>query len=187
MADDTKAQSWWSTLPGILTAVAGVLTAATGLVAAIKQLGLFDHAPSPAPVVQPGGTTANSTPAIVPATDKTTPAPATNDTATLVGSWHDNADAPRGPFRMTLRAEGDKLYVHIWARCRPKPCDWGEAAASPLGEAQAGFSAHFTDSERDTSVKFHALAADTLELDYVSKFPDGKPDFSASRVFKRGG
>jgi hypothetical protein len=194
MAEDAKTQSWWSTLPGILTAVAGVLTAATGLVAAIKQLGLFDHAPPPAPVVQ-----ASAAPASAAGTaDKPSPAPAGNaadasnasaPTAALVGSWRDSVEAQRGPFRMVVRAEGDKLYAHVWAHCRPRPCDWGEAAASPLpeGGAQPAFTAHFTDRERETSLKFHALAADSIELDYTSKFPDGKPDFTASRVFKRGG
>jgi hypothetical protein len=36
MADEPKPQSWWQTLPGILTAVAAVLTAVTGLIVALR-------------------------------------------------------------------------------------------------------------------------------------------------------
>jgi hypothetical protein len=36
-----KPQSWWQTLPGILTAVAGIITAATGLIVALNQAGFF--------------------------------------------------------------------------------------------------------------------------------------------------
>jgi hypothetical protein len=38
MADLQKSPSWWSTVPGILTAIAGVLTAVTGLILAIHQI-----------------------------------------------------------------------------------------------------------------------------------------------------
>jgi len=36
-----KPQSWWQTLPGILTAVAGIITAATGLIVALNQAGVL--------------------------------------------------------------------------------------------------------------------------------------------------
>jgi hypothetical protein len=37
MSSDDRRQSWWQTLPGVLTAVAGVLTAVTGLYIAVVQ------------------------------------------------------------------------------------------------------------------------------------------------------
>lgn len=41
MATEPKTQSWWQTLPGILTALAGVLSAVTGLVVALHQTGVL--------------------------------------------------------------------------------------------------------------------------------------------------
>lgn len=38
-----KSQSWWQTLPGILTAVAGIMTASTGLIVALNQAGVFSR------------------------------------------------------------------------------------------------------------------------------------------------
>ncbi len=51
-----KSQSWWQTLPGILTALAGIMTASTGLILALNQVGVFSRAstsasPTPTPVV----------------------------------------------------------------------------------------------------------------------------------------
>lgn len=43
MSGDEKQTSWWSTLPGILTAIAAVITAVTGLVLGLGQLGVFDR------------------------------------------------------------------------------------------------------------------------------------------------
>lgn len=48
-----KSQSWWQTLPGILTAVAGIMTASTGLILALNQVGVFSRAStsaSPTPI-----------------------------------------------------------------------------------------------------------------------------------------
>lgn len=42
MADEQKPQSWWQTVPGILTATAGIITAVTGLIVALQQAGVID-------------------------------------------------------------------------------------------------------------------------------------------------
>lgn len=45
-----KSQSWWQTLPGILTAVAAIITASTGLILALNQAGVFsDESKSASP------------------------------------------------------------------------------------------------------------------------------------------
>lgn len=41
MAEEPKSQSWWQTIPGILTATAGIIAAATGLVVALNQAGIL--------------------------------------------------------------------------------------------------------------------------------------------------
>lgn len=47
MPDSERSQSWWSTLPGILTAVAGVVSAVAALVVALNQSGVFDRKETP--------------------------------------------------------------------------------------------------------------------------------------------
>lgn len=38
---EPQKQSWWQTLPGILTAIAAILTALTGLIAGLYEVGVF--------------------------------------------------------------------------------------------------------------------------------------------------
>lgn len=47
-------QSWWQTLPGILTATATLLTAIGGLLALLAQLGIIGGSDSREPQVSPG-------------------------------------------------------------------------------------------------------------------------------------
>ena len=46
MTDEDTARSWWSTVPGVLTAAAAVITAAGGLVAILAQNGLLQRSPA---------------------------------------------------------------------------------------------------------------------------------------------
>ena len=57
-------QSWWLTLPGILTASAGVITAITGLLLGLNQAGLLgddDSAATPTSATAAPVTSATST------------------------------------------------------------------------------------------------------------------------------
>jgi hypothetical protein len=45
--EPSKSQTWWQTLPGILTAVAATITALTGLIVALHQSGLFSWMQKP--------------------------------------------------------------------------------------------------------------------------------------------
>ncbi|HBP89131.1 MAG TPA: hypothetical protein DD706_15700 [Nitrospiraceae bacterium] len=45
----SKKQSWWQTLPGVLTAVATVITAMTGLIVGLQQAGYFSNTVDPDP------------------------------------------------------------------------------------------------------------------------------------------
>src|SRR5919109_4241977 len=57
MAEQPKPQSWWQTLPGILTATAAFITAITGLLVALHQAGVFQPAtPQPSQEARPGRT-----------------------------------------------------------------------------------------------------------------------------------
>ncbi len=74
MADNHKPQSWWQTLPGILTGAAAAITAVTGLLAILVQQGVIggkDKSASPSRVEapSPSGTQRISN---VPASDPTT-------------------------------------------------------------------------------------------------------------------
>ena len=47
MNDEKRPQSWWTTLPGVLTAASGVLTAVGGLLVALHTVGFFEKSTAP--------------------------------------------------------------------------------------------------------------------------------------------
>jgi len=49
MGEGPSRQSWWQTLPGILTATAAVITALTGAILGLYQVGVFTGGGRPAP------------------------------------------------------------------------------------------------------------------------------------------
>jgi hypothetical protein len=71
MADtETGTKSWWSTMPGVLTALAGIITAVGGLVAVLSQNGLIGAKSTGAGA----GPASSSTPGATVATPATQPA-----------------------------------------------------------------------------------------------------------------
>ncbi len=54
--DKEENQSFWKTLPGILTAISGVIVAVTGLVTALNEAGIFDNSAGPTPTSFPTAT-----------------------------------------------------------------------------------------------------------------------------------
>ena len=54
MAEEKRSQSWWQTVPGILTATGGVITAVATLIGVLNQSGVFDdEGKSQPPVTRP--------------------------------------------------------------------------------------------------------------------------------------
>jgi peroxiredoxin/outer membrane lipoprotein-sorting protein len=44
----------------------------------------------------------------------------------LVGSWVNQDPGTRGITQVVIRRESNDLLVHVWAKCNPVDCDWGE-------------------------------------------------------------
>ncbi len=67
-----KSQSWWQTLPGILTAVAGIMTASTGLILALNQVGVFSRESTSASPTPNTAVVLSASPSAKPATSPDT-------------------------------------------------------------------------------------------------------------------
>lgn len=75
--EPSKPQSWWQTLPGVLTALATIITAITGLIVALIQAGVFPQkgnsaasTPSPAAI---SSAVETAKPSSAPASSQTGP------------------------------------------------------------------------------------------------------------------
>jgi len=58
---EPNSKNWWSTLPGVITAIAGTLTAITGLIIALDQIGFFKANPNRQQTSQQQQSSTNST------------------------------------------------------------------------------------------------------------------------------
>lgn len=116
--NDGTGKSWWSTMPGVLTALAAIITALGGLVAILSQSGLLGHKPATVaastagaadPLRTPGATATAPAAALSPATAQQTATPSqlaaapNTTTATTSPTAHSPAEVLAG-----LRSEGFK-------------------------------------------------------------------------------
>lgn len=104
MPENQKPQSWWQTLPGILTAMAGVITAIATLIGVLSQSGMFDDKTTPQPqVAQPAAPAVPAPPAEV--TPKH-PSEQTTDGWTIIGK------SKQGKFlKLKLMVHGDSPAI----------------------------------------------------------------------------
>jgi hypothetical protein len=78
MGEEEKPQSWWKTIPGILTAITAFITAITGLVLTLQQTGMFRRVQEPSKAT----TQALAAPVLLsPRNGEILPHP-------YMGSWH---------------------------------------------------------------------------------------------------
>jgi hypothetical protein len=167
-----KGPSFWTTLPGILTAVAALITAVTGLLVALGQAGLL------------GGGTTNDNPDAAASTSSESPPAASVTTVqgegdALAGTWQGRAAQADGRKPFDVRLE-------VAAPCvLKKPCGVIAVSAAPcsgratlwtvnsttyefyIDEFTAGSSPDCTSGAGDF---FHLLDDGTLE--YTTDYSD---------------
>jgi hypothetical protein len=187
--DEEKPQSWWKTLPGILTATAGFITAVSGLVLALHQAGIFEKKGLPTPEPKSGQVrdrdqpqkppveiprpVPKAPPPVEPSGLKSPPppAPAGFPAAMLQyfpGVWENIDPATRGITKLKIRASGSELFVQAWGKCVPNDCDWGEVKAEKyyVPKVKKGMMATYRGSD---IVKIHeAQENNTIRVDYES-------------------
>jgi hypothetical protein len=117
---EPDSQSWWKTLPGLLTAAAAIITAVTGLIVALHLAGLFDHTSQSAAQVRTQPTEANPT---AQTGDPTrTPPQSTNPTTSRPLTLPPNSEVHSGQYIYQLpsaRLDPDapgQLSIHFTVR-----------------------------------------------------------------------
>jgi hypothetical protein len=103
----------------------------------------------------------------------------------FAGEWA-NKDFKTGDItRINIHLEGSRIVVHMWGRCHPKECDWGEATATVKGQVLSltwnqGFSVNTQELE--------LLASGSLQLTGHCHFTDGsgRNDYDYKDTFAKG-
>jgi len=124
-------------------------------------------APAPAPAVE-----------AKPAAAPVAAAPVTTGgAARFVGAWVNEDKRTGGLTRVAIASDGDKLKVHMWGKCEPKDCDWGEVSV-PAKEAEGGtFSVTWSTSFKVDKQQLALLPDGVLQVTGNVQFIDksGRP------------
>ena len=139
---------WWSTAPGVLTAVAALITAATGLLLGLNQVGWLNASSTPS-------TSAASTNAPPPTVLTGSPS-VTAVTGSLPGSTSSGAgSAPAYTVSIPLKREfrvGDISYEVLAATARPDADGKLALVLSLRGRSYRAYDANFWDASFDVTV-----------------------------------
>jgi thiol-disulfide isomerase/thioredoxin/outer membrane lipoprotein-sorting protein len=104
----------------------------------------------------------------------------------LDGSWvNDNTDTP-GTTQVVVRRDGARMLVHVWGRCTPSDCDWGEASADTYnGYLIANFDHGFSM----VRMQLIPLPDGRLLMAHRSEYRDGsgRTDKGTAEFFSREG
>ena len=128
-------------------------------------------APPAAPAPEAGGSTAASEPPPLIAE-----APAAADptlaAAGLAGEWTAEDADTRSLTRVVVREEGEDTFVHVWGRCHPTDCDWGEATADaeldrPKPRLSATYEPGFATEALSLRLVRPGLIAYRVETDFT--------------------
>jgi hypothetical protein len=194
MTDEAKVQNWWQTVPGTLTAIAAVITAMAGFLAVLAQTGIIGRTEAPK--------NANSTPANTSAASSSSSPVSVNSQPDgpkhgleyFVGVWKNNALNP-GITKLLVGLNNKNAVVHVWGKCTPTDCDWGEAQAeayasrvdSQLQVDTTMLQAIYKPGFKETTLTIRPQAEDKLSIEDVTHFVDksGRADYSRSDVLER--
>lgn len=112
------------------------------------------------------------------------------DHAGLLGSWIGGSDSG-GIARVEVRPEGvDHVRIHLYGRCQPRDCDWGEALGhnhsdSPDSTEVRSVTAMFKDTDAERRLTLRKAAGKGLRYELVTDFTDhsGRHDYETSGTF----
>jgi hypothetical protein len=105
----------------------------------------------------------------------------------FVGEWCNKDFASPGLTRVRIRQDGAKLIAHMWGRCHPTECDWGDANAAI--EQDGKVLSVTWEKNFKTEVQTLTLLADgSLQLEAHTHFTDksGRADHDSKYAFAKG-
>jgi len=116
------------------------------------------------------------------------PTTADDQTASpFVGEWCNKDFATGGVTRVHVRQEGTKIIAHMWGRCHPTECDWGESTATIDEDGKILSIVWITNFDVVTQ-KLTLHADGTLQITGHTHFTDesGREDYVSKAMFTKG-
>jgi hypothetical protein len=109
----------------------------------------------------------------------------TPEASSFVGDWTNKDFQTRDITRVHIRNDGGHVIVHVWGRCHPTECDWGDATASIKGQT---LSVTWKQSFAVRTQELTVLADGSLQLTSHCHFTDnsGREDSDSKNIFAKG-
>lgn len=105
----------------------------------------------------------------------------------FVGEWCNTDFRTGGITRVHIQPDANTLKVHMWGRCHPTECDWGEATATIHNSGQL-LSVEWEQSFVVRTQTLQLMPDGTLEVITHSHYIDnsGRPDRDSSEYYEKG-
>jgi hypothetical protein len=115
------------------------------------------------------------------------PAPHTPNSpvSRFVGKWTNKDFETPGVTRIEIRLDDSGVVVHMWGRCHPKECDWGETTAIPKDRV---LSLKWDQKFCAKTQQLKLVSDKSLQLTTHCHFTDnsGRRDYDSREVFAKG-
>ncbi len=109
------------------------------------------------------------------------------DSEAFVGDWCNKDFNSRGNTRIRIYLDGEKLMVHMWGRCHPTECDWGETTATIVPEDKKSISVTWNQGFAVSTQKLTLQEDGGLKLSGTRTYKDTKrPAMKEGGDFAKG-
>jgi len=96
----------------------------------------------------------------------------------FVGTWKSEDPETSGITRVEIRIDQDTIFVHMWGKCQPTDCDWGEKTTS-ISDAVDGTIELTWHQERCVRQQELSILSDgQLQICEHTYFTDGSSQFN---------
>jgi DNA-binding beta-propeller fold protein YncE len=142
------------------------------------------------PKIAPGAigderTTTTDAPSVA-ASGTTVHAPVpTSVTLRFIGSWMNEDANTRGISRVEVRSDVNAVVAHMWGKCHPQDCDWGEARVDVSDAPTGTLNVKWVLSFAQRTQRITVLSDGRLKVDSHTHFTDnsGRADNDSTDYF----
>jgi hypothetical protein len=115
----------------------------------------------------------------------TTPTPELTQSSNFEGNWMNENPDTRSITRVTIRSESTNIFIHMWGKCHPTDCDWGEEKTEVSDAGDGVLSITWNESFCIRRQELTLVSARRLKVVGYTHFTDnsGRPDYESIDFF----
>lgn len=113
-------------------------------------------------------------------------------TGDFAGTWKNVDRNTRGITTIKIKADGPNVRVHVWGKCHPKECDWGEREAYAYGRSVPSnlaasanvITAHYKEGFKNTVLVIRKRGPKKINVNAFTRFTDNRGRFNYANEYK---